>query len=135
MDSYKKLFTFLERAEPPHSLTRAVLASIELEQERVARKRRMVFGALSLSSLLGAVPALGLLLSDIATSGMFQYLTLLSDTNILFTYGKEFAFSLAESIPTLSAALFLTLCTVGIWSLAQTLRYRAAKKVSVIVTL
>ncbi len=129
MDIYRKLFARLENTEPPQGLAHAVLIKIALERERVARRRRVMFGALSLSSLIATIPALGLLISDVASSGMFQYLTLLlSDKTALLQYGKEFAFSLAETIPTASAALFLTLCALFIWSLAQTLRYASHKK-------
>ncbi len=128
METYRKLFAHLKHIEPPHALGGAVLARIALQQERFAQRRRVLFGVLSLSSLLAIIPALELLVSDIASSGMFQYLTLLfSDQTTLFTYSKEFAFSLAESVPTASAALFLALCAVFIWSAAQTLRYGKTK--------
>jgi hypothetical protein len=135
MDTYKKLFAHAENIEPPHGLAHAVLVAIALKRERMARRRRAMFGVLSLSSLLGAIPALGLVMSDIASSGMFQYLTLLfSDKTALLQYGKEFAFSLAETIPTASAALFLTLCALFIWSLAQVFRYKANTKAHALFT-
>lgn len=128
MDTYKKLFSHLQEVPTPEGLAHAIVARAAFERERAVRRRRAVYGGVSLFSFVAAVPTLSMLMQDLVASGFIQYFTLLlSDSSLVLQYGKTFAFSLAETVPVVSASLLLALASLFVWSLAQTLRYSSNK--------
>jgi hypothetical protein len=99
--SYEKLFERLERREPPVELLDEILLSISKETtSRMLWVRTVVSGILSLAAITALIPSWFIAQSEIYQSGFSQFLSLLlSDTNIITTFWKEFSLSLLESFP------------------------------------
>jgi hypothetical protein len=64
-----------------------------------------------------------ILINDFTQSGFYEYLSLAFSTKgLLFSYWKEFAFSLAESLPTMSIVLSLALLFIFFLSLRYVMK-------------
>lgn len=123
MDSVKKAFA---EVPAPRRLYEAVLVRIAALERRAARTRALLFGALSVLSLVALVPTLQYAGEQFYASGFYDYASLLfSDTSLALTYWREFALSLLESLPSLALLLLIPIVVVLLWSLtraAQTAR-------------
>lgn len=104
---------------PPIGLEQAVLARVHSAERAAARRYFFGLGALSLVSIAGFVPAISYLISSLAQSGFYQYLTLVFDTSISVVYGRDLFLSLLDSLPVLSLALVLALIGTFLWSAAK----------------
>ncbi len=102
-DSHERLFEYLKSKEPPAELLNSILVSVKgRTSSRVLIVRTVVSGALSLVAITALVPSLLIAQSEISRSDFYQFLSLLlSDTNTVMTFWKEFTLSLMESFPTL----------------------------------
>jgi len=115
-DSYERLFEHLEYREPPAELLDRVLLSISKKATgRALWIGALIYGFLSLVAIVAIVPSWLITQSEMHQSGFSQFLSLLlSDTNTVMVFWKEFSLSLVESFPVLgtiailgSALLFL----------------------------
>jgi hypothetical protein len=127
-NTYEKLFSHLGDVPTPDGLAHAVVARVAFERKRSVQRRRVLFGGLSLTSLVAFVPTISMLMQDVASTGFLQYSTLLlSDSSIVLRYGTTFALSLAETLPIVSTSLLLALTSLFIWSVTQTFHYSPHK--------
>ena len=106
------------KIEADSSLAQNIWDSIIARNKRVARFKLWAFSSVSLASLIGFIPAWHLISNDLAQSGIYEYLSLaFSNGSSFFAYWKEFVLSIAESLPTISIALSLSLIFIFFLSL------------------
>lgn len=115
----RNLLSQLEVFTPPGELVLRILARVEVEKRRVARMRLAIFGFLSIGSTVALVPIARYGGEEFARSGFIEYFSLLfSDTATVLPYWKEFALSLAESLPVVEVIIFATVTLVLLSSLS-----------------
>ncbi len=78
--------------------------------KRVTRFKLWAFSFIGFTSLVGIIPVWKALLSDLTKSGLYEYLSLaFSNGGSAFLYWKELMYSIAESLPTMSIVLSLSI--------------------------
>ena len=101
-------------SELPVNIWHAVIR----RDKQITRIRLWVFSLLGVLSLGGMLPVFKIFLNDITQSGFYEYLSLaFSGNSPIFSYPKEFFFSIAESMPTTSIILSLSLIFLLLFSL------------------
>lgn len=106
------------RHESDPGLASGIWLTITMREKRMARYKLWAFALTGLASFEGLVPAFKILLGDFARSGFYEYFSLIfSNSGSILSYWKEFVFSLAESLPTMSIILTLSLVFILILSL------------------
>lgn len=119
MKNYEQLFEQLDAPEPPAGLAKRILANIERRERRMFGIKIAAFAASFTGSLLVVIAGYIDLMSQLARSGFFQFFALIfSDFTATIANFPDFALSLAESFPLLSAAVVLGGLVFAIWSLA-----------------
>ena len=100
------------------NLAENVWQAIVLHDKCIVRVKLWAFSIIGFASLVGLVPAFKALSSDFVQSGFYEYFSLIfSDSGLIFSYWKELFFSLAESLPTISIILTLSLLFICFLSL------------------
>ncbi len=118
-DKFKHLWRELNEPVPAH-LEAAVLRRLGAAQRRALYSRLLGFGAISISAIGALVPAINYLITTAINSGFYEYLSLgLSDQSALFTYWRELALSLTESLPILALTSVLALLAVLLWTIPK----------------
>ena len=103
---------------PETGLANKIWHNIVVRDRRIAYLKLASFSFVGIASLVGLVPMFKILINDFTQSGFYEYLSLaFSSKGLLFSYWKEFAFSLAESLPTMSIVLSLALLFIFFLSL------------------
>jgi len=119
MKNYEELFGELNAPEPPAGLAKRILANIERRERRMLGAKITAFATAFTGSLLVVVAGYLDLMSQLARSGFFQFFALIfSDFTATIANFPDFALSLAESFPVLSAAVVLGGIAFAVWSLA-----------------
>jgi hypothetical protein len=121
----QKLTKIFQRAkyEPVPNLSISIWRVITKKERKMARLKLWAFILAGVVSLGGLVPALALLTRDFVQSGFYEYFSLIfSDSGSIFSYWKELVFSLAESLPTMSIILSLTLIFIFLLSLKYAMK-------------
>lgn len=99
--------------EEEHDLAENVWSKLVARNKKIIRIKLWVFSVIGLTSLAGLIPAWNMLTSNLSQSGFYEYVSLaFSSTDSLISYWKEFVFSIAESLPTMSIAISLSLVFV-----------------------
>jgi hypothetical protein len=92
-------------------------------EKRIAKLKLTAFSFVGILSLVGAIPAFKMLATDFAQSGFYEYFSLLFSSNgALASSWKELAYSLAESLPTISIILSLSVVFVFFLSIRYVLK-------------
>ncbi len=108
----KELIKVFHKAkyEEGSGLALNIWQKIVMRDRRIARLKLWAFSSIGLVSLIGLIPAGKSLFNDLGQSGLYEYFSLLfSSGNSIFSYWKELALSIAESLPIMSIILSLTL--------------------------
>jgi len=106
------------RLEPESDLALSVWQKIAAREKRGSQIRIWSFSFLGFFSIVGLIPAISELLSDLSHSGFYDYFSLIfSSSGSLFAYWRELALSLAESLPIMSIFFTLSLLFVCFLSL------------------
>jgi len=114
---------------PSANLEESVWRAVIVEESKTARIKLWFFSVLGLVSFAGLLPMLRTLSSGLAQSGFYDYFSLIfSDGRSVITYWKEFAFSLAESLPALDILLSLTLVLVFFLSIKYVMKQVVARE-------
>lgn len=122
-DSYQRLFKTLHPTAPKEALLASIMRRISREQIRIARRRFVVFGLASITSLSGVVGVAVLLVRSFVNSGSYHYFSLIfSDGASLLSYWKEATLFVAESLPVLGLAFLFGAGLLFLWSLVRTVR-------------
>jgi hypothetical protein len=109
--------------EADSNLSLTVWQAIVLHDKCIVRVKLWVFSAIGAFSLIGLVPVLKMLTSDLIQSGFYEYFSLaFSNSGSMITYWKDFLSLLAESLPIISIILSLTLIFIFFLSLKYTMR-------------
>jgi hypothetical protein len=102
MTDIERMISDLPGKALPAGLARAILARIA----RAEALTRLVFGALSAASAVVATAGVWSVALALAHSGFVTYASLIfSDTGLVVTNIREFALTLAESVPIVALAL------------------------------
>ncbi len=110
----------LERAAAPRGLYEAVLANIAKLERRGAAARAAALLATTFVSATLLFETLSYAAREFYLSGFSEYLDLLmTDHDAVLASWREFALSLAESLPALPLALFFAALFVLVWSLSR----------------
>jgi len=100
------------------NLAENVWQAIVLHDKCIVRVKLWAFSIIGFASLVGLMPAFKALSSDFVQSGFYEYFSLIfSDSGLILSYWKELFFSLAESLPTISIILTLSLLFICFLSL------------------
>jgi hypothetical protein len=120
-----KLIEIFKKAkyEPSPDLAFSVLTKIGTHDKRVAKLKLWICAFTGLASLAGLIPVFETLLDNLAHSGFYEYFSLIfSDGSLILSYWKEFALSLAESLPTTSIIFTLFLMFISLLSFRYVLK-------------
>ena len=115
-----KLIKIFKKAKynPEPELAFSILATITAQNKRVTQIKLWSLSFIGLVSLTGLIPALQILLSDLSSSGFYEYFSLIfSDGGSMLSYWKDLGFSLAESLPIMSIVSILFLFFICFLSL------------------
>jgi len=121
----QKLAEFFQKAkyEPERDAAPHIWQMIITREKHVDQLKLWVFSVASFVSLAGLVPAINILLRDLTKSGLYEYLSLIFENgNSIASYWKELAFSLAQSLPTMSIIFTLSLVFVFFLSLRYVMK-------------
>jgi len=122
MENYKKLFSHLDSPEPPAGLAQRILANIQKRERRILGMKIALSSTVFGVSLFVIVAGCINLMAQLSNSGFFQFSSLLiSDFSTTIANFPDFALSLAEAFPALSAAVVLGGILFAIWSLSALL--------------
>lgn len=112
-----KIFYKVKYKESP-IVAEDIWHNIVIYDKRIANLKLWAFSFVGFMSLGGLIPTIKMLLSDLTQSGIFEYFSLLfSRGNSLLSYWKELTLSIAESLPTTSIFLSLSLVFILFLSL------------------
>jgi len=94
--------------EPRSELLSIIIKRLHKEERILAVRRVVLFAIMFACSVIGLVPAFNMLMSDISSSGFYNFFSLIfSDFSVVATYWQNFTMILLETLPALSLALFL----------------------------
>ena len=117
MEKYIKKALINAKIEPNFDLKEKIWNHLLLRDKRIAYFKLISFSSISIASLAGFIPMFKILANDFTQSGFYEYLSLVFSNNGIFSsYWKDFAYSLAESIPTMS--IISVLVTIFIFFLS-----------------
>ncbi len=110
LKDYEKIFSEISNPKPSAGLLRRILARIESEKQSMAIRRKLFW--LSVFSLV-SLPLIGFswldFQSSASESGLFQLISLVfTDFSVITSHFQDFAMSVAEALPILTLAGFLT---------------------------
>jgi len=109
------------RYEEEQGLVLTIWNDITIRNKRMMHFKLWAFSSISLASLIGLIPILRSLSSDLTQSGIYDYLSLLfSNNGSISFYWRELALSIAESLPTMGIILSLSLILILFLSLKFT---------------
>jgi len=104
--------------QPPKGLLKRILKRIHKEERLLAFRKVIIFSIMLTGSLVGFVPSLKMLLSDLGSSGFDSFFSLIvSDFSAVVTYWQSFTMILLETLPALSLALFLAVLLILLQSI------------------
>ena len=117
----RQLFEATRVASFAPGLEGQVLARIGREQKKLAQRKLLIFGLVDVFSATGLVATGFYLANLLASSGFYNYLSLLwSDGGAPASYWQELLLSLVESLPLLGLTAFLAVVLILMLSLAKT---------------
>ena len=99
-------------ADNHEELSGAIWSEIVRRANRSYLIKAWVYRALGALSVVGLVPAVRMLVSEISTSGFFEYFSLIFTHGAVTTSLKELALVLVEALPVTSTILCLALVFV-----------------------
>ncbi len=110
----------LREEQAPQGLVRAICARIALARQQNARRKTLLLGIASIVFGISLVPAFQYAAGELYASGFYEYMSLIfSDSGLVLSVWRQFAFSLIESIPSLAILVLLALCGALGWSLRR----------------
>lgn len=111
------------RFEPSEELSNKIWHKIVIRDRNIACFRLISLSSIGIASIFGSIPMFRILINDLAQSGFYEYFSMAFSNNGIFSiYWKEFAYSLAESLPTMSVVFLLTLVFIFFLSLHNVIK-------------
>ena len=109
--------------ESPNELKDKIWLLLMKRDKRLAYFKLTSFSLVSLLSLAGFIPMFKILANNFTQSGFYEYLSLAFSRGGLFSsFWKDFIYTLAESLPTMSIVLSLALIFVFLLSLRYAIK-------------
>ncbi len=104
--------------EENFNLGKNIWLTLIKREKRNTQIKLWSFASMGFVSIIGLIPAIKILLTDLSQSGFYEYLSLaFSDSGLILSIWREFIFSLAESLPILSVIFTLSLIFIFFLSL------------------
>lgn len=130
-ENLKKLLNGIKKPEPDSLLFQKIISRIGKETESDSLERGLfIFFPLFLSSMASFFPAANLIKSEMYSSNILVYLSLLwSDFNEVAANNKSFILAIAESLPLTSIIIVLTILAIFLFSLRSLAKNLKIKKV------
>ncbi|MFA6552135.1 MAG: hypothetical protein WCT19_01385 [Candidatus Paceibacterota bacterium] len=101
-------FVKMSQINPPENLAEKIVLCINLKKKQVAKTRLAFGGIFALFSFGAIIPVSQYVFSGFMNSGFFQYFSLFfSDIGSMMPMWKNFALSMAESLPAFELMAFL----------------------------
>lgn len=94
------------------SLSLKIWQKLVLRNKKMAEIKLAVFSALGTISAISIIPAFNSLSSRLSQSGIYEYLSIAFSGNNFSAVWRELFYSIAESLPTLSITLSLSIIFV-----------------------
>ncbi|MBY0376497.1 hypothetical protein K2P96_00805 [Patescibacteria group bacterium] len=108
------------KCTPSADLAEHIWHHLRERNKRIARIETCAYSLIGIISVFSLIPAIKMLSRDIYQSGFYEYTSLLfSDSRSIFSHFKEYALTLAESIPTVSIILSLSLIFIFFLSIKK----------------
>jgi len=106
--NHKNYSHYPDALKAPDVLFEKILNRIHQEQHLIVVRRKILFFSIgSFVSVIAAIPAFKILLSEFIESGFEKYFSLLfSDTKIVMSIWQNFTVSLLETLPVLNLIIF-----------------------------
>jgi uncharacterized membrane protein YciS (DUF1049 family) len=103
----------MERFEPSKDLRKNILFQIVKEEHRRAKNYLLASCATATASIVGVIFSARYVMQAVSQSSFYRYVSLLfSDSDIVLSHWREFAFSLVESLPFFAVTLVLVAIVV-----------------------
>ncbi|MDD4931085.1 MAG: hypothetical protein PHG66_02920 [Candidatus Colwellbacteria bacterium] len=110
-----------DRIETPIGLENKIIERISIEKRRAIKIKMAFFGSLAIGSAALCVPLAINTAGAFASSGFFQYFSLLfSDSAVIFSSLSDFGSVLLESLPMMEIIAILATASVLLWSAVLT---------------
>jgi hypothetical protein len=104
-------------------LKEKIWINLMIRNKRITYFKLISFSSVNIISLIGFIPMFKVLANDFAQSGFYEYLSLAFSSNSLFSSSwKDFAYSLAESLPTMNIVFSLTIIFIFFLSLRYAIK-------------
>lgn len=117
-NDYEKLFSHLERLEPPAGLTEKILLKIKNRQKFLIIRRLVASSIGAITSIALFIPALKTAQAAVMESGFLQFFSLLFyDFKIVIANWQSFSLSLLESLPVMGLVMVLAVILIFLGSL------------------
>ena len=121
-ENLKKAFNNI-KYQSEQDLSEKVWYSIVKHEKRISHIKLYTFSLFGILSLVGMIPAFKMLFADFSQSGFYEYFSLLFSSNgALVSSWKELAYSLAESLPTISIIFSFSILFIFFLSLRFVLK-------------
>jgi hypothetical protein len=109
---------------PEATLADTVWSTIVAREQRSSRLKMWMYALVGALSLVSLFPVIHSFAAQSTSSGFSEYLSLIfSDSSSIALYWKEFALTLADSLPTTSLILSLSLVGVFLVCVKRTAQY------------
>ncbi|MBU0612228.1 hypothetical protein KKA39_01090 [Patescibacteria group bacterium] len=108
--------------QPEKELTEHIFRKIDLLNRDKVNLGVYLFPVIGIISLIGFIPIFKILISDFTQSGFYEYVSLAFSIEAISVSWKELAYSVAESLPTTSLILSLSIIFIFLLSLRLTLK-------------
>ncbi len=119
----KRIFEILAAHPMSEEKKREICTAVLMRRVSALKRRLILLAGTAALSMASIIMSAYYAWKSMVSSGVFSYVSLaFSDTGTLLTYWKEFAFTLLESLPMLSAAAFLGAVALFIWSGTRVIR-------------
>ncbi len=103
--------------EADSSLKEKILYKVQKENAKTLNYKIGYFVILGLGSVVGFVSIIGTLISDLRSSGLYEYTSLmLSNIDLILSHGRDYLAILGETLPIFSLILALTAIFVFLFS-------------------
>ncbi|MDB5204186.1 MAG: hypothetical protein JWP09_214 [Candidatus Taylorbacteria bacterium] len=121
MKDIESVIKNIDTCPTPAGLNKSIVSRIQILEQKRSRQRASFFGLFSIVSFAGLVMSFKALWTNLASSGTYEYISLLvSNPSDATTFWKEISFSIIESVPLITLSLFLVLALAFIISSFKT---------------
>ena len=126
---YDELFQLATKVDPDIGFEQGIMDSIHRIQKRRVAIKQGFYAILSFVSFFGGIASIIYALRALSSSGVYEYISLLFSDLETLSYFKEFALSVAESMPILNITLVFAILSLFTWSLLKIIKTHGNKEI------